>query len=144
MWETRDNSNFILNIACPYTSTHERETTLGRIREEFKESEISRKLIKESLFTDKVDILLRTSGECRLSDFLTLQCSLDTVIYFVDCYWPEFTFWVMAPLLFRYQVNSISKKVFHYSLQTQKISLTEKESIFVEKLRKERIDYCQS
>lgn len=37
-----------------------------------------------------VDILVRTSGVCRLSDFLLWQCHQDTSIQFVDPFWPDF------------------------------------------------------
>ena len=35
------------------------------------------------------DLLIRTSGECRLSNFLLWQCAY-TEFYFVDKFWPDF------------------------------------------------------
>ncbi|HAC42963.1 MAG TPA: isoprenyl transferase, partial [Paraprevotella xylaniphila] len=35
------------------------------------------------------DLLIRTSGECRLSNFLLWQCAY-TEFYFCDTYWPDF------------------------------------------------------
>jgi uppS: di-trans,poly-cis-decaprenylcistransferase len=35
------------------------------------------------------DLLIRTSGECRLSNFLLWQCAY-TEFYFIDKFWPDF------------------------------------------------------
>ena len=51
----------------------------------------------------KVDILLRTSGESRLSDFLLWQSNENTMIYFTSVLWPEFNFWDFLPVLLHYQ-----------------------------------------
>ncbi len=40
--------------------------------------------------TPNVDILIRTGGEKRLSNFMTWQCAHAT-LYFLDKYWPEIT-----------------------------------------------------
>jgi ditrans,polycis-polyprenyl diphosphate synthase len=137
MWETKDNTRFILNVACPYTFTHEYTTVLTKIIDHgFKEPEITRELISNALFTTKVDILVRTSGEKRLSDFLLFQCSEDCVIYFINCLWPEFTFWHMLPLLFRFQLNYSAKPEIKLK------DLDEKEQQFINLVRKERIQWC--
>lgn len=52
-----------------------------------------------------VDLLVRTSGEVRLSDFLLWQVCDDCQIHFLDVLWPEFTFWHMLPVLFAYQLK---------------------------------------
>jgi undecaprenyl diphosphate synthase len=46
-----------------------------------------------------LDLLIRTSGVERLSDFLLWQCHRDTQIEFVDCLWPEFDMWKFLPIL---------------------------------------------
>jgi hypothetical protein len=53
-----------------------------------------------------MDILVRTSGEIRLSDFMLWQSSRDCHIEFIDCFWPEFTFWKLLPILLRYQLRA--------------------------------------
>jgi undecaprenyl diphosphate synthase len=55
--------------------------------------EISEKTIEESLFTDgmpELDLLIRTAGEQRISNFLLWQLSY-AELYFTDVFWPEFT-----------------------------------------------------
>lgn len=46
-----------------------------------------------------LDLLIRTSGVKRLSDFLLWQCHQDTEIVFVDCLWPQFDIWNFLPIL---------------------------------------------
>lgn len=47
-------------------------------------------------------MLIRTSGEHRLSDFLLWQCS-NCYIHFDDVLWPELGFWNLFKAIFRYQ-----------------------------------------
>ncbi|RMD44194.1 hypothetical protein DV735_g1021, partial [Chaetothyriales sp. CBS 134920] len=50
-----------------------------------------------------VDLLIRTSGVSRLSDFLLWQCHEDTEIVFLDVLWPEFDLWSFLPVLWGWQ-----------------------------------------
>jgi len=64
--------------------------------------------IDESLYTSEralppVDILVRTSGVKRLSDFLLWQISEHTHIHFVSKYWPDFGLFDFIPILLSYQ-----------------------------------------
>lgn len=52
-----------------------------------------------------LDMLIRTSGVKRLSDFMLWQCHEDTEIVFLDCLWPEFDLWQFLPVLVEYQWN---------------------------------------
>lgn len=48
--------------------------------------------IEKKLYTSDdppLDIVIRTSGAERLSDFLLWQCNQDTQIYFLKCLWPQ-------------------------------------------------------
>lgn len=74
-------------------------------------SDISTSVLEQSLYTRScppMDILIRTSGEIRLSDFMLWQSSRACHVEFVDCFWPEFTFWKLLPILLRYQLRAIS------------------------------------
>ena len=51
-----------------------------------------------------VDLLVRTSGESRLSDFLPWQARSAQII-FLDVLWPELTFWEMAAAVARFQAG---------------------------------------
>ncbi|KAJ2902010.1 Decaprenyl diphosphate synthase-like protein [Zalerion maritima] len=50
-----------------------------------------------------LDLLVRTSGVTRLSDFMLWQCHEDTHISFLDCLWPEFDLWQFIPVLLEWQ-----------------------------------------
>ena len=56
-----------------------------------------------SSHTPPLDLLIRTSGVERLSDFMLWQCHQDTEIYFLQCMWPEFDLWRFLPVLLEWQ-----------------------------------------
>ncbi|KAF2841783.1 Undecaprenyl diphosphate synthase [Patellaria atrata CBS 101060] len=53
--------------------------------------------------TPPLDLLIRTSGVQRLSDFMLWQCHEETEIVFLDCLWPEFDLWHFLPVLVEWQ-----------------------------------------
>ena len=50
-----------------------------------------------------LDLLVRTSGVERLSDFMLWQCHQDTEIVFLECLWPDFDLWTFLPVLVEWQ-----------------------------------------
>ncbi|CZT24821.1 related to cis-prenyltransferase [Ramularia collo-cygni] len=50
-----------------------------------------------------LDLLIRTSGVQRLSDFMLWQCHEDTEIVFLETLWPEFDLWHFLPVLLEWQ-----------------------------------------
>ena len=50
-----------------------------------------------------LDLLIRTSGVSRLSDFMLWQCHEDTEVRVLDCLWPEFDLWQFLPVLVEWQ-----------------------------------------
>jgi ditrans,polycis-polyprenyl diphosphate synthase len=50
-----------------------------------------------------LDLLVRTSGVERLSDFMLWQCHENTSIVFLKCLWPEFDLWQFLPVLVEWQ-----------------------------------------
>lgn len=84
------------------------------LRENYlKEDDIDEKLIEKCLYTGDStppDLLIRTSGEVRLSDFLLWQTSYST-IYFTPVLWPEFSLWDLCKAILHYQKNVPSVKV---------------------------------
>jgi ditrans,polycis-polyprenyl diphosphate synthase len=50
-----------------------------------------------------IDILIRTSGVERLSDFMLWQCHEETELVFLDVLWPEFDLWQFLPVLWKWQ-----------------------------------------
>ena len=50
-----------------------------------------------------LDILVRTSGVSRLSDFMLWQCTEQTHMHFVDKFWPQFGLQDMIPIILQWQ-----------------------------------------
>ncbi|EFR03812.1 dehydrodolichyl diphosphate synthase [Nannizzia gypsea CBS 118893] len=50
-----------------------------------------------------LDILIRTSGVERLSDFMLWQCHQETQIIFLDTLWPAFSLWEFLPVIWDWQ-----------------------------------------
>ena len=94
---TQNNTEFVLNVAFDYGSRNELVSATKQIAELVKNNEIDicdidEKMIEECLFTKnspKLDLLIRTSGEIRISNFLLWQLSYSE-LYFTDCLWPDF------------------------------------------------------
>ena len=94
---TKENSALNLTIAFNYGSRNEIARAATRIAEDVKAGVLTPEDITEELFgsyldTDGLpdpDLLIRTSGELRLSNFLLWQLAY-TEFVFVDTYWPDF------------------------------------------------------
>uniref|UniRef100_A0ABI8A2S1 Alkyl transferase n=1 Tax=Felis catus TaxID=9685 RepID=A0ABI8A2S1_FELCA len=101
-----------LNVCFAYTSRHEisnavREMAWGVEQGLLDPSDISESLLDKCLYTNHSphpDILIRTSGEVRLSDFLLWQTSHSCLV-FQPVLWPEYTFWNLCEALLQYQMN---------------------------------------
>ncbi|KKZ66130.1 undecaprenyl diphosphate synthase [[Emmonsia] crescens] len=50
-----------------------------------------------------LDLLVRTSGVERLSDFMLWQCHQNTEIVFLETLWPSFDLWTFLPVLWEWQ-----------------------------------------
>ena len=95
MTQAGENMTFVL--ALNYSSRSEMTTAVQNIAKrvaagEIKAEEIDEKLISESLYTSFMpdpDLIIRTSGECRLSNFLMWQASYSE-FYFTPTLWPDF------------------------------------------------------
>ncbi|KAK6084150.1 di-trans,poly-cis-decaprenylcistransferase [Seiridium cupressi] len=74
---------------------------------EFKDKEtITAETLDGHMYTGEcppLDIFVRTSGVMRLSDFMLWQCHVDTHIFFLKCFWPEFDLWHFVPVLLEWQ-----------------------------------------
>ncbi|MBU5346585.1 isoprenyl transferase [Paenibacillus sp. LC231] len=96
--KTAGNDGLVLNFALNYGSRKEitesvkalgREVRDGILRPE----DITEELIGQRLLTGELpdpDLLIRTSGELRLSNFMLWQLAYSE-LWFTDAYWPEFT-----------------------------------------------------
>lgn len=107
---TKNNNKAFLNVAFAYTSRDEITCAIKDILKGVNDSDllsedINEDLISKCLYTynsPNPDLLIRTSGEVRLSDFLMWQVS-NSCIYFADVLWPEFSAWDLISAVFYYQ-----------------------------------------
>ena len=97
MEETKDYDKYSFNIALAYGGREEILQAIKRIAKDVKDEKIKIDDIKEPiiskyLYTNGIpdpDIILRTSGEERISNFLLWQLAYSE-LYFSDVYWPAF------------------------------------------------------
>lgn len=95
--ETSDNDGMTLNFAMNYGSRFEiiqamKEISEMAVRGEIKPDDINESLVDEHLMTAHLpepDLLIRTSGEVRLSNFMLWQLAY-TEFSFTDVLWPDF------------------------------------------------------
>ncbi|MEA2012723.1 MAG: isoprenyl transferase [Verrucomicrobiota bacterium] len=96
--ETSNCNKMVLTLALSYGSRTEIADAARTIAESAKNGilnleEITEKTISDNLYTSDMpdpDILIRTSGEIRLSNFLLWQLSYSEM-FFTDTYWPDFS-----------------------------------------------------
>ncbi len=94
---TRRNTGLNLNLALSYSGRLEIVEAARRISADVANGKLNLDEINESLFSRYLstaampdpDLLIRTSGELRISNFLLYQ-SAYTEIYFSKVYWPDF------------------------------------------------------
>jgi len=97
MDNTKDYNNYSLNIAIAYGGREEIIQAIQKIASDVKEDKLKIEDIKEPivskyLYTSGLpdpDLILRTSGEERISNFLLWQLAYSE-LYFSDVYWPAF------------------------------------------------------
>jgi undecaprenyl diphosphate synthase len=107
---TSNNSKLTLNLALSYGSRDELVRAVKRIstlcvQGDLEPEQVSDQTISENLDTYQMpdpDLLIRTGGEARLSNFLLWQLSY-AEIYFTDTMWPDFRKDVFLQALAEYQ-----------------------------------------
>ena len=95
--DTENNDGLILNFALNYGGRAEIVRAAKRIAEEAKKGTLNTEEIDEKLFSDYLmtealqdpDLLIRTSGEIRLSNFMLWQLAYSEFL-FTDVLWPDF------------------------------------------------------
>tara|TARA_B100000780_G_scaffold211722_1_gene151538 strand:- start:8698 stop:9426 length:729 start_codon:yes stop_codon:yes gene_type:complete len=95
--ETKSNKKLNLNLAISYGSKQELVNAIREVSNKVKNNIISSKnidenIINEHLYTRNlpdVDLLIRTGGEKRVSNFLLWQIAY-AEMYFTDILWPDF------------------------------------------------------
>ena len=107
---TKDNTKGNLILAISYGSQEEILNAVKKIGTEVKEGKIQIEDINEQLFENylytkhfpPVDLLIRTSGEVRISNFLLWQIAY-AELQFLDILWPDFTKDVFFQCIVNYQ-----------------------------------------
>jgi undecaprenyl diphosphate synthase len=95
---TRGKDDMVLTLALSYGGRAEILDAVGDIAQKVKEGELSLDRITESVFSDHLytrgipdpEILIRTSGEMRISNFLLWQIAY-TELFITPTLWPDFT-----------------------------------------------------
>jgi undecaprenyl diphosphate synthase len=95
---TKGNSGLVLNIAFNYGGRQEIIDAVQKIARECVDGSLTPDKIDGQVFSDHLytaglpdpDLLIRTSGELRISNFLLWQLSY-AEFYFTKKYWPDFT-----------------------------------------------------
>jgi len=96
---TKDYNKHFLNIAIAYGGQNELVDAVKKIGEQIKggkldSKDINKEVIESNLYTSHLpqsspDMILRTSGEKRMSGFLLWQSAYSELV-FLDIFWPEF------------------------------------------------------
>lgn len=100
---TKDNTGLVLNICFPYTSRDDITQAIRTVCQKVEDGsmsadEIDMETLQEQLYTSgspPLDILVRTSGATRLSDFMLWESNTNCRVEFVESLWPDFTIWDM-------------------------------------------------
>lgn len=97
-YETMNNEGLCLTLALSYSGRAEIVETSKRLAKDIKNGKISENDLDEFLFSRYLytkdipdpDLLIRTGGDLRISNFLLWQLAY-TEIYVTNCLWPDFT-----------------------------------------------------
>ena len=95
--QTKNNSKIIMTLALSYGSREEIVNAIKNISKKVVNKELSLKEIDENIINNhlytfnlpEVDLMIRTSGEQRISNFLLWQMAY-AELYFTDVLWPDF------------------------------------------------------
>lgn len=149
MEATRANDGPMLNVCMAYTGREDvaravvetrRAVRAGTLRA----SDVDERAIESRLHGSEralvpgegippVDLLMRTSGETRLSDYMLLNCRFAALV-FTDALWPDFTFSDMVDAIWRYQrvAEDLKRSREAYEKSTKRASLDEAAAVVAE------------
>lgn len=112
MEQTANNTGLLLNFALNYGGRSEIITAVKRVAKEIEAGKLNEEDVTEELFSSYLytnsfcdpDLIIRTSGEQRLSNFLLWQ-SAYSEFWFTDELWPDFTEEMFEQALNDYQTR---------------------------------------
>ena len=107
---TKNNNDFLLNVCANYGGRQEivkvaKELALKSSSGQIKPSEVNEELFNSELLTQGIkdpELLIRTSGEKRISNFLLWQLAYSE-IYISDVLWPDFNEFEFLKAIIDYQ-----------------------------------------
>lgn len=117
--ETQGNDRLQLNLALSYSSRWELAQMVQCIAADVKAGTLSIDDINEALISKRLitanipdpELLIRTSGERRISNFLLWQLAY-TELYFTDTFWPDF------------EKDDLYKAIIDYQLRERRFGMT--------------------
>lgn len=148
---SKNNNRLYLNVCFAYTAREEillacKEITKGVVDKQLEINDIDETLVDKCLYTSnshQVDLLVRTSGEVRLSDFLLWQSS-NSYLSFVNQLWPELTIWQFYFCILNYQLNLKLNHSKEIKSLTENIENEPRRSIFLSDLYRKRDKFIES
>mmetsp|Transcript_14507 Transcript_14507/g.28070 ORF Transcript_14507/g.28070 Transcript_14507/m.28070 type:complete len:301 (+) Transcript_14507:142-1044(+) len=129
MEKTHHHTNLVFNICFAYTSSEEISRTVREVVRDARAGKIAKDSISADLLSSRMytrgsspQLLIRTSGETRLSDFLVWQSS-EAHLSFIDVTWPELDMWHFLGAFWDYHVyRGSSEKQDPCPLASKKIT----------------------
>ncbi|KAL0490421.1 dehydrodolichyl diphosphate syntase complex subunit DHDDS [Acrasis kona] len=135
-------NNMYMNFCFPYTATEEitqsiQKVVLHRINtnhdSETHEKTSILKDLEDNMYTKHcppLDLVIRTSGERRLSDFLTWQSTSSAVFSFEQVLWPDFSLWNLFSDVLNYQrsypeIKKYREQMKKLTERTERIEMSE-------------------
>ncbi|MEQ5806960.1 di-trans,poly-cis-decaprenylcistransferase [Alteromonas sp. NFXS44] len=122
---TADNKDLVLNIAANYGGRWDIVNAARELSQAVAEGLMSAADITEEAFDAKMstaglpelDLLIRTGGEHRISNFLLWQCAY-AELYFTDVLWPDF-----SEDVFQQAVNDFKQRQRRFGLTGEQVSV---------------------
>ena len=121
---TADNQDLILNIAANYGGRWDIVDAAKKLASQAADGKIDPSKIDEAMFNQHVstaqlpelDLLIRTGGEHRISNFLLWQCAY-AELYFTDVLWPDFD-----ESVFQQAVDDFKKRQRRFGLTGEQVT----------------------
>ncbi|MFT5314021.1 MAG: undecaprenyl diphosphate synthase [Paraglaciecola sp.] len=120
---TADNDSLTLNIAANYGGRWDIINATKQLLEQVEAGQLKSQDIDESVFErftcvsdlPPLDLLIRTGGERRISNFLLWQLAY-AELYFTDSYWPDFD-----ELAFQIAVDDFAERQRRYGMTSEQV-----------------------